>query len=139
MIIRRTVVSNPETRLKVKTSERKTHRIELRVGNQDLQIIEANAKQVGLNRSQFLIASGKKQTYPIARHRPHPNYAPLTLNLRELKSQGNDLKQISRALNHTLLDETSFNVDAQQLRQLIAANQQAIQAIVAILKSHDDR
>ena len=138
MIIRRAVVSNPETRLKVKTSEQKTHRIELRVGNQDLQIIEANAKQVGLNRSQFLIASGKKQTYPIARHRPHPNYAPLTLNLRELKSQGNDLKQISRALNHTLLDET-FNVDAQQLQQLIAVNQQAIQAIVAILNSYDDR
>jgi hypothetical protein len=132
-------VSNLEKQTKVKTPDRKTNRIELRVGSQDLQIIEANAKQVGLNRSQFLISRGKKQTYPIARHLPNPNYAPLMLNLRELKSQGKDLKQISSAMNRALLDGKSVNVDAQQLQQLIEANQQAIQSIIAILESHDDR
>jgi hypothetical protein len=133
-------VSNLEKQTKVKTSDRKTNRIELRVGSQDLEIIEANAKQVGLNRSQFLIARGKKQTYPIARHLPTPNYAPLMLNLRELKSQGNDLQQIGRAMNRALLNGKSVAVDSQQLQQLIADNQQAIQAIlIALTQSHDDR
>jgi hypothetical protein len=132
-------VSNLEKQTNVKTSDRKTNRIELRVGSQDLEIIEANAKQVGLNRSQFLISRGKKQTYPIARHLPDPNYAALMLNLRELKSQSKDLKQISSAMNRALLDGKSVAVDAQQLQQLIADNQQAIQAIIAILQSHDDR
>jgi hypothetical protein len=132
-------VSNLDKQSKVKTSDRKTNRIELRVRSQDLEIIEANAKQVGLNRSQFLISRGKKQTYPIARHLPNPNYAPLMLNLRELKSQGKDLKQISSAMNRALLDGKSLDVDAQQLQQLIEDNQQAIQAIITILASHDDR
>jgi hypothetical protein len=132
-------VSNLDKHPKVKTSDRKSNRIELRVGSQDLEIIEANAKQVGLNRSQFLIARGKKQTYPIARHLPDPNYAPLMLNLRELKSQGKDLKQISSAINRALLDGKSVAVDAQQLQQLLEANQQAIKAIITILASHDDR
>ena len=132
-------MSNLEKQTKVKTADRKTNRIELRVGSQDLQIIEANAQQVGLNRSQFLISRGKKQTYPIARHLPDPNYAPLMLNLRELKSQGKDLKQISSAINRALLDGKSVDVDSQQLQQLIEDNQQAIQAIIAILESHDDR
>jgi hypothetical protein len=132
-------VSNLDKHPKVKTSDRKTNRIELRVGSQDLEIIEANAKQVGLNRSQFLISRGKKQTYPIARHLPDPNYAPLMLNLRELKSQGKDLKQISSAINRALLNGKSVNVDALQLQQLIEDNQQATQAIIAILQSHDDR
>lgn len=132
-------MSNLDKQSKVKTSDRKTNRIELRVRSQDLEIIEANAKQVGLNRSQFLISRGKKQTYPIARHLPNPNYAPLMLNLRELKSQGKDLKQISSAMNRALLDGKSLDVDAQQLQQLIEDNQQAIQAIITILASHDDR
>ena len=132
-------MSNLDKHPKVKTSDRKTNRIELRVGSQDLEIIEANAKQVGLNRSQFLISRGKKQTYPISWHLPDPNYAPLMLNLRELKSQGKDLKQISSAINRALLDGKSVNVDALQLQQLIEDNQQATQAIIAILQSHDDR
>ncbi|AFY97083.1 plasmid mobilization protein [Chamaesiphon minutus] len=133
-------MSNLDKHPKIKTSDRKTNRIELRVGSQDLEIIEANAKQVGLNRSQFLISRGKKQTYPIARHLPDPNYAPLMLNLRELKSQGNDLQQIGRAMNRALLNGKSVAVDSQQLQQLIADNQQAIQAIlIALTQSHDDR
>jgi hypothetical protein len=132
-------VSNLQKHSKVKTSERKTNRIELRVGDQDLQIIEANANQVGLNRSQFLISRGKKQIYPISRHLPTPNYAPLMLSLRELKLQGHNLKQISGAINRALLDGKSVDVDAHQLQQLIEDNQQAIQAIMTILASHDDR
>jgi hypothetical protein len=134
-------VSNLDKHPKVKTSDRKTNRIELRVGSQDLEIIEANAKQVGLNRSQFLISRGKKQTYPIARHFPDPNYAPLMLNLRELKSQGKDLKQISSAMNRALLDGKYCDIDVNnQLQQLIQANDMAIQAIVsALTQSHDDR
>jgi hypothetical protein len=132
-------VSNLDKQPKVETSDRKTNRIELRVGSQDLEIIEANAKQVGLNRSQFLISRGKKQTYPIARQLPNPDYANLMLTCRELKSQGNDLKQIGIAMNRALLDGKSVAIDAQQLQQLIEDNQQAIQTILAILASHDDR
>jgi hypothetical protein len=132
-------VSDLEKQTKVKTAERKTHRIELRVGDRDLQIIEANAKQVGLNRSQFLISRGKKQTYPIARHLPNPDYANLMLTYRELKSQGNDLKQIGRAMNRALLEGKSVGVEADRLQQLIEDNQKAIQAIITILASHDDR
>jgi hypothetical protein len=62
------------------------------------------------------------------------------LNLRELKSQGNDLQQIGRAMNRALLDGTSVDVYPQQLQQLIEDNQQAIQAIlIALTQSHDDR
>ena len=133
-------MSDLEKQTMVKTAERKTHRIELRVGDRDLQIIEANAKQVGLNRSQFLISRGKKQTYPIARHLPNPDYANLMLACRELKSQGNALKQIGRAMNRALLEGKHCDLNTNQLQQLIQANDLAIQTIlIALTQSYDDR
>lgn len=114
-----------------KTAERKTERIEILATKSQVKKIDAHAKKTGLNRSQYLLARGEKRTYTMARHLPDPDYAKLMLNLRELKAQGNNLNQLTRAVHLARLNGHHYiGIDEAELQKVAEANQQATQAIL---------
>ncbi len=114
--------------------ERKTKRIELRVTNRNFQIIEKFAKKSGMNRSEYLEARGIKRTYMKTNNIPEPDYAHLMLNFRELRAQGNNLNQLTRAVHVARLQGDIVVVDDSMLQAAIAANLQAREAIVNVVK-----
>jgi Bacterial mobilisation protein (MobC) len=110
----------------------KTERVEVRMSTQELKIIDAAAKKVNLNRSEYLRLRGQKRVY--TKELPRRDYDTLTRNYRELRAQGNNLNQIARALNTALGFGCQVNFDANDLKIAIEANQLATQAVCAALK-----
>jgi hypothetical protein len=76
----------------VDRSERKIKRVEVLMSDRELQIVDAAAKEMRLNRSEYLRTRGLK--HPVIRSVPKPEYAVLMLNYRELRAQGNCLHQM---------------------------------------------
>jgi Bacterial mobilisation protein (MobC) len=114
--------------------EAKCRRVELVMSDRELQVIDTNARKTGLNRSEYLRARGMKRTYTIARHLPDPDYAKLMLNLRELKAQGNNLNQMTRAVHLARLAGNMVIVDDRQLQATLEANNRATEAILNVIK-----
>jgi Bacterial mobilisation protein (MobC) len=114
--------------------ETKCRRVEIVMSDRELQIIDTNARKTGLNRSEYLRARGMKRTYTIARHLPDPDYAKLMSNLRELKAQGNNLNQMTRAVHLARLAGNMVIVDDRQLQATLEANNRATQAILNVMK-----
>jgi uncharacterized protein (DUF1778 family) len=71
-----------------------TQQINLKLTRRQKQIIDNNAKKMGLNRSDYLIARATKCPYTRANNIPEPDYITLMLNLRQLRAQGNNLNQL---------------------------------------------
>lgn len=114
------------------TPERKTQQVNLKLTQREKQIIDSNAKKTGLNRSDYLIARATKRTYTKANNIPEPDYVNLMLNLRELRAQGNNLNQLTRAVHIAKLQGDLILVDEIQLQATLEANLQARQAILNI-------
>jgi uncharacterized protein (DUF1778 family) len=110
--------------------ERKTQQINLKLTRRQKQIIDNNAKKTGLNRSDYLIARATKRPYTRANNIPEPDYISLMLNLRELRAQGNNLNQLTRAVHVAKLRGDLILVDEIQLQATLEANLQACQAIL---------
>ncbi len=112
--------------------EGKSRRVEVRMSDRELRIIDASAKKANLNRSEYLRLRGQKKVYTKAL--PRHDYDTLTRNYRELRAQGNNLNQIAKALNTAALAGYQVNLDANDLKTAIEANRVATQAICAALK-----
>lgn len=112
--------------------EGKSRRVEVRMSDRELRIIDASAKKANLNRSEYLRLRGQKKVYTKAL--PCHDYDTLTRNYRELRAQGNNLNQIAKALNTAALAGYQVNLDANDLKTAIEANRIATQAIRAALK-----
>jgi hypothetical protein len=110
--------------------EGKTRRVEVMMSDRELQIIDTNAKKTGLNRSEYLRARGMKRTYTMARHLPDPDYAKLMVNLRELRAQGNNLNQLTRAVHLARLGGDTIHIDRSKLSNTLEANQRATTAVL---------
>jgi hypothetical protein len=113
----------------VDRSERKIKRVEVLMSDRELQIVDAAAKEMRLNRSEYLRARGLK--YPAIRSVPKPEYAVLMLNYRELRTQGNYLHQMTKAVNLAKINGQSIVIDEIQLQATAEANDRATQAILA--------
>jgi uncharacterized protein (DUF1778 family) len=112
--------------------ERKTQQINLKLTRRQKQIIDNNAKKMGLNRSDYLIARATKRPHTRANEILAPDYVNLMLNLRELRAQGNNLNQLTRALHVAKLRGDLIIVDETQLQATLEANLQARQAILNV-------
>ncbi len=115
----------------VDRSERKIKRVEVLMSDRELQIVDAAAKEMRLNRSEYLRARGLK--YPATRSVPKPEYAALMLNYRELRAQGNYLQQMTKAVNLAKINGQSIVIDEIQLQATLEANDRATQAILATI------
>jgi hypothetical protein len=113
----------------VDRSERKIKRVEVLMSDRELQIVDAAAREMRLNRSEYLRARGLK--HPATRSIPKPEYAVLMLNYRELRAQGNCLHQMTKAVNLAKINGQSIVIDEIQLQATAEANERATQAILA--------
>jgi Bacterial mobilisation protein (MobC) len=127
-----------QTKPKIDTLRGKERRIEVRVSDRELQIIDAAAERTGLNRSEYLRAKGLEGIYIKNRSLPDPDYAHLMLNYRELLTQGNNLNQIARALNAARSQGESVEEHLKAVAVTIAVNQQTLKQIQDLLSHKDD-
>jgi hypothetical protein len=118
---------------KKKERKNKTVRMELVVDEDEAKIIDGNAEKMYLKRSEYLRARGLKRVYTAARKLPEADYITLVKNLQELKAQGNNLNQIARGINTSLLKNGSLELDVAGLKTAIASNIAATQAIIKAL------
>lgn len=109
--------------------EGKDRRIEVRVSDRELQIIDTSATKSGCTRSEYLRARGLKRVYMKKRSLPDPDYAHLMLNYRELKAQGNNLNQIARVLNTARLEGEPVGDYLEVVKATMAVNQETLQTI----------
>jgi uncharacterized protein (DUF1778 family) len=121
-----------KNRAEIDLLERKTSRIEIRVSDRELRLIDAAAQETGLNRSEYLIARGLKQVCVTTRNVAEPNYVSLAQTLRELKAQGNNLNQMTRALHIAIEHGSIFDLGA--LETAIDVNYAATQAIIKVMQ-----
>ena len=112
--------------------EGKFRRVEVRMSDRELRIIDASAQKTGLNRSEYLRARGLKRVYTAVRNIPNPDYENLMLNYRELRAQGNNLNQITKAIHLAKFTGQSIVIDEAELRAAVAANNRATQAILRV-------
>lgn len=127
-----------QTKPKIDTLAGKERRIEVRVSDRELQIIDASAERTGLNRSEYLRTKGLEGIDIKNRSLPDPDYAHLMLNYRELLTQGNNLNQIARALNAARSRGESVADYLAAVAATIAVNQQTLQQIQDLLSHRDD-
>ena len=127
-----------QTKPKIDTLAGKERRIEVRVSDRELQIIDASAERTGLNRSEYLRAKGLEGICIKNGSLPDPDYAHLMLNYRELLTQGNNLNQIARALNVARSRGESVEDYLAAVAATIAVNQQTLQQIQDLLSNRDD-
>jgi hypothetical protein len=113
--------------------EIKTSRIEIRVSDRELWQIDTFASEIGLTRSDYLRARGLKEPHLIRRNIAEPNYIALAKTLNELKAQGNNLNQLTRAL-HTAMQYEGVSFDLEALEAALIVNQQATQAILEAMQ-----
>jgi hypothetical protein len=118
---------------KKKERKNKTVRMELVVDEDEAKIIDGNAEKMYLKRSEYLRARGLKRVYTATRKLPEADYITLAKNLHELKAQGNNLNQIARGINTSLLKNGSLELDVAGLKTAIASNIAATQAIIKAL------
>jgi hypothetical protein len=118
---------------KKKERKNKTVRMELVVDEDEAKIIDGNAEKMYLKRSEYLRARGLKRVYTATRKIPEADYITLAKNLKELKAQGNNLNQIARGINTSLLKNGSLELDVTGLKTAIASNIAATQAIIKAL------
>ena len=116
---------------KVDILEGKFRRVEVRMSDRELRLIDAAAQKTGLNRSEYLRVRGLKRVYTKVQPLPSPDYENLMLNYRELRAQGNNLNQITKAIH--LAKFTGQAIDSTELRAAVEANNRATQAILATL------
>jgi hypothetical protein len=114
--------------------EGKDRRIEVRVSDRELQIIDASAQKSGCTRSEYLRARGLKRVYMKKRSLPDPDYANLMLNYRELRAQGNNLNQIARVLNTARLRGESVEDYLEVVEATMVVNQETIQTIRNLMR-----
>jgi Bacterial mobilisation protein (MobC) len=122
-------MSKPE---QVDILEGKTQRVEVRMSKRELKIIDASAKRMRLNRSEYLRARGLKRVYKSIQAIPNPDYANLMLNYRELRAQGNNLNQMTKAIHLAKFTGLSIEIDKTLLQAAVEANNRATQAILAV-------
>jgi hypothetical protein len=118
---------------KKKERKNKTVRMELVVDEDEAKIIDGNAEKMYLKRSEYLRARGLKRVYTAVSKLPEADYITLAKNLQELKAQGNNLNQIARGINTSLLKNGSLELDVAGLKTAIASNIAATQAIIKAL------
>lgn len=118
---------------KVDILEGKFRRVEVRMSDRELRLIDAAAQKTGLNRSEYLRVRGLKRVYTKVKPLPSPDYENLMLNYRELRAQGNNLNQITKAIHTAKFTGQSISIDSTELRAAVEANNRATQAILATL------
>jgi hypothetical protein len=117
-----------DTDLKNTELEDKNRRIEVRISDRELQLIDKSANQLRLTRSEYLRMRGLKGVYTRKQELPDTNYAKLMLNYRELKAQGNNLNQIAKVLNQSRLEGKEVDL-LTEIELAIVANRQTVEAI----------
>jgi Bacterial mobilisation protein (MobC) len=116
----------------IDTPKGKTERIEVRMSEQELKIVDASAKKMRMNRSEYLRTRGLKRVYRSIQAIPSPDYADLMLNYRELRAQGNNLNQMTKALNSAKFTGQSIAIDKTVLQAAVEANNRATRAVLGI-------
>jgi hypothetical protein len=118
----------------IETIEGKFRRVEVRMSDRELRLIDASAQKTGLNRSEYLRVRGLKRVYTKVRPLPSPDYENLMLNYRELRAQGNNLNQMTKAIHLAKFTGGSVVIDRSELRAAVEANNRATQAILKIVE-----
>ncbi|WP_310426135.1 plasmid mobilization protein [Chamaesiphon sp. VAR_48_metabat_135_sub] len=113
-------------------SKGKTERIEVRMSERELKIIDASAKKMRMNRSEYLRTRGLKRVYKSIQAIPSPDYANLMLNYRELRAQGNNLNQMTKAVHLAKFTGQSIAIDKTVLQAAVEANNRATQAVLGV-------
>jgi Bacterial mobilisation protein (MobC) len=114
--------------------EGKVRRVEVRMSDRELRLIDASAEKTGLNRSEYLRLRGLKRVYTKVKPLPSPDYENLMLNYRELRAQGNNLNQMTKAIHLAKFTGGSVVIDRSELRAAVEANDRATQAILKTVK-----
>jgi hypothetical protein len=128
---------------------KRVNNITLRLTDDELDTIEAQARKLNLNRSDYLRHQALKS---VRRFKPKPmksldtlQYRELALIRKELSCQGNNLNQIARALNILLKMgapvvgvPTGGNLDIARLEQIATESYRATQSILRLQKKHNN-
>lgn len=120
--------------VKIDPLEGKFRRVEVRISDRELRLIDASAKKTGLTRSEYLRVRGLKRVYTKVKPLPSPDYENLMLNYRELRAQGNNLNQMTKAIHLAKFTGGSVVIDESELRAAVEANNRATQAILKVVK-----
>ena len=120
--------------VKIDPLEGKFRRVEVRISDRELRLIDASAKKTGLTRSEYLRVRGLKRVYTKVKPLPSPDYENLMLNYRELRAQGNNLNQMTKAIHLAKFTGGSVVIDRSELRAAVEANNRATQAILKTVK-----
>jgi hypothetical protein len=99
---------------------------------EQMKIIDASAKRMRLNRSEYLRTRGLKRVYKSIQAIPNSDYANLMLNYRELRAQGNNLNQMTKAIHLAKFTGQSISVDEAVLQAAVEANNRATQAVLGV-------
>ena len=121
---------------------KRVNNITLRLSDDELDTIEAQAHKLNLNRSDYLRHQALKS---VRRFKPKPlksidtlQYQELALIRKELSCQGNNLNQIARALNTLLKMGVPCNIDIARLEQIASESYRATQSILRLQKKHNN-
>lgn len=120
--------------VKIDPLEGKFRRVEVRISDRELRLIDASAKKTGLTRSEYLRVRGLKRVYTKVKPLPSPDYENLMLNYRELRAQGNNLNQMTKAIHLAKFTGGSIVINESELRAAVEANNRATQAILKTVK-----
>jgi hypothetical protein len=120
--------------VKIDPLEGKFRRVEVRISDRELRLIDASAKKTGLTRSEYLRVRGLKRVYTKVKPLASPDYENLMLNYRELRAQGNNLNQMTKAIHLAKFTGGSVVIDRSELRAAVEANNRATQAILKTVK-----
>ena len=106
----------------------KVNNISLRLTDDELETILAQAKKLKMNRSDYLrhraLQPARRSKKVTAEYLSMVEYQELMLLRRELIAQGNNLNQIARGINRANMDGRAVGIEPEALKGITAANQQ---------------